>query len=660
MVCKSCGLDTHQRTSSRLCPNFSPRESKKPPQQGARQTHVRVYKTGLNQFVKPDYHLVVVEKIHELVPLITQICFEASQLLHLYVASKIAGSEQLPENLYDENFLRQFFATIIYDGKEGKAEEDVLITYHHVYKPCRDITYGIEMPNKIGQMLTYVVKNYSVVLKLHVTQHVDKFFSAYLLTLFIDEFGWEKALSHRRCDAIMEKSKDDKFYAEHADLLVFRTKYDEITKTVDSRLRYCHFRNNQNVQYNLSCELNKKQRKLYNLIPLYTTQAKYITIDSDGLYDLLGKDHFDGLDRKSAGQHQVRYWTKFFNIPERLLEKSMFKRTFAFMIETDGVGVSVMTSRWLPKDEEIASCETKEERRKIYEKREKRRKVKAMRKLKALAEQDDVEWIGMDPGRITIQTAYRSTVYEDFTSHRTTNVKKLSSDRYYTESQFRQRTKKVKLYQQRANLTNFIAQIPSTKYGSAEGIISYLTYIFKDNKLQDWVKLNCTHQYRKLRWRVYIHNQKTVLNFCRETLGPDIDYSKTIVCMGDAKFKHNSKGNATTPTNKRFLTGFRQLGAHPFLTCEYNTSQVCSNCLTEVRLAKCKYTSDDHGVRECTVKTCRTKWNRDVNAAHNMIETGKSQILLGERRAPFDKTLPCKNAAVPIVLVGNTTTSMGA
>ncbi len=640
MVCPSCKSESHQRSSSRLCSNYQPRESKRPPVEGARQTHMRVYKTGFNSFVKPEYLPIISSKMNEIVSAMTQICFETTQLLHLYVANKIAAVELIPEELLEENFIRQFFATIISNGSPNKADEDILITYREIYVPCRDAGYTPPSIHNFGQVVTYFARNYSTILKTHIKQHVNKFFSSKLLGIFIDQFKWDKPTSHRRCDAILVSEVEDEFYKKHPDLLIWRHQLDEINRTVHSRLLYCYQRNTENSTFNETCGEGQKQRKLFHLIPLFSMTAKYITIDSDVLHDMLGKTFFDGANRKTAGKNQLHYWAKFFDIPERLLNKSMFKRTFAFLIETDGVGVSVLTSRWFPKDEEIAACQTKEERREVYEKRAKRQQEKELQNIGRIANRTDTKWVGTDPGRISILTAYHESGYDDFGSHLTTNVKQLSKNRYYTESQFRHRTRKSKVYTKGYDLTNYIAQMPSTKCGTPEGILTYLTYIYSGNKFRDWIRMHCTRRYRKLRWRAYIHNQKSVLRFCRESLGSREDIKNTIICMGDAKFGHNAKGNETTPTNKRFVKGYRKIGAHPFMTNEFNTSQVCSNCLTGIKLAICNSASKQHGVRKCTLETCRTTWNRDVNAAHNMIISGKSQIRLGRRVAPYEETLP--------------------
>ena len=76
------------------------------------------------------------------------------------------------------------------------------------------------------------------------------------------------------------------------------------------------------------------------------------------------------------------------------------------------------------------------------------------------------------------------------------------------------------------------------------------------------------------------------------------------------------------------------------LVPEFNTSQVCSKCLKEERVQKPEKMlciAKPHFVRKC--QTCQTMWNRDVNAARNMIDIVKEIERVGEKRLCFQKKL---------------------
>ena len=183
--------------------------------------------------------------------------------------------------------------------------------------------------------------------------------------------------------------------------------------------------------------------------------------------------------------------------------------------------------------------------------------------------------------------------------------------------------------------------MPSCSYEQTGCLTNYLKYVFQNGKFDKMLDLRCSRHYKKLRWRCYIHNKLTINRFCEEMLTETVA-EKTIVCFGDASFRHNSKGHASSPKQERFVKRLRQLKANVYMTNEYNTSQICSKCMKGQRLEDCKTSTNSHYVRRCTNKTCRTIWNRDVNAARNILYVGKHWIQEGSRCEIFSKMLPRK------------------
>ncbi|KAI9207910.1 male sterility protein-domain-containing protein [Polychytrium aggregatum] len=113
--------------------------------------------------------------------------------------------------------------------------------------------------------------------------------------------------------------------------------------------------------------------------------------------------------------------------------------------------------------------------------------------------------------------------------------------------------------------------------------------------------------------------------------------TEVVIAFGNASWKQG-KGYASSPRRLRFAKYFEQFHHHQrrppdssvskIHVCsvnEFNTSQVCSHCREAKRLEKVEHLAieNPHFVRSCA--SCHTLWDRDVNAARNMISTPVSQ-----------------------------------
>ena len=179
---------------------------------------------------------------------------------------------------------------------------------------------------------------------------------------------------------------------------------------------------------------------------------------------------------------------------------------------------------------------------------------------------------------------------------------------------------------------------PLSKFFFVAEFEDAVRYIFVP-ELERLINLKCSRPVKKLRWRVYIHKYQTLDAFCKKLLDGIQDKSQVAVCFGDASFRHNSKGHPTSP---RRLWVKKRLERIHGIACidiwEFNTSQVCSKCLAPWKLEACTTAENDHYVRRCN--SCSTLWNRDVNAAPNMVFLGRLKQLGIARPDLFSKSLP--------------------
>ncbi|KAJ2809858.1 hypothetical protein FBU31_008109, partial [Coemansia sp. 'formosensis'] len=138
-------------------------------------------------------------------------------------------------------------------------------------------------------------------------------------------------------------------------------------KSIEQRLR---------LIYDLNTKLRAAEKSTVMLIPLYSASAKYITVDTTCLYDILlecerhndqgrcvgGCERCEGRvpfrrsdpNAKRFRWNQMEHWLEFFKIPEKFLvtktERPVENRVyFNTMIMTDGYGASLSTFRWRQK-----------------------------------------------------------------------------------------------------------------------------------------------------------------------------------------------------------------------------------------------------------------------------------------------------------------------
>ena len=105
----------------------------------------------------------------------------------------------------------------------------------------------------------------------------------------------------------------------------------------ETKLRFIHDTNRV---------LMTRGARLCVLTPIFTVEAKYITIDTDVLHSLLGSKKGTGLGKSDFGRDQVLSWIKNFRLPPKLFPEGREDRRFWFTVTTDGVGASLIVQNW--------------------------------------------------------------------------------------------------------------------------------------------------------------------------------------------------------------------------------------------------------------------------------------------------------------------------
>ena len=422
--------------------------------------------------------------------------------------------------------------------------------------------------------------------------------------------------------------------------------------TLGGRLRF---------MYHINDLFTRWECKLFSLAPLYSWEAKYITIDTNSLYYLLGGHAVLGVDIHTFGMNHQMHWQSHFQLSDALFPQEIEsgRKIFRFMITTDGVGASVFLTRWkwvLTYDETPEQRETRlETARAEYSER---LHAHVLRRT----DTNDVEWIGVDPGRRSMITAAMLDDDDRWQWH-------MTSKHYHHNIKANERSMHRRNMARQHGIEEWQVNIPTFKSHCAAATVTALDYMFHGDFLSRALGVSLQRSTKHKRWRVYIHKQKTLTQVCQDLIGRR-NPRNVVFAYGMGRFNASSRGYKPAPANQRWVTNRLTKGLHAIVINinEYNTSQVCSHCFASRKLCAVGSNRDpfpaqpgsiqkSHFVRRCTV--CRTIWNRDVNASRNMVYLALHKVYGLDRPVLFSSRL----AEAPIVRdrdIDNITSMIGA
>jgi hypothetical protein len=148
----------------------------------------------------------------------------------------------------------------------------------------------------------------------------------------------------------------------------------------------------------------ERQEKTFSLVPLYTYMAKYVTIDTNALYGLLGSKLRTGVGLQEFANTQNIHWARVFKLPRARLSpiQNEPKKMFDYMIKTDGVGASVVCCKFVTRSPEMDP------------------RTRENTVSDCLG--NDRVWVGIDPGSKSIVTAAKERAHIGYS---------LSNKQYY-------------------------------------------------------------------------------------------------------------------------------------------------------------------------------------------------------------------------------------
>lgn len=363
-------------------------------------------------------------------------------------------------------------------------------------------------------------------------------------------------------------------------------------------------------------------------LPLRTSHVpRYITLDTTCLIHLLG-----GVIRKKKDNFVISkpcVWMDFFALDRKVFR---FDRNndyvFHNMIETDGVGVSILFHR---KDRaDLADPNQVFARRfrsnaangivapppELYVDQVDRATVQGMK------------IVGIDVGKMDLlhctdgDNFYRYTADQRRAQTGTKKYMKLT-DRKKHETSIDGRT--VKEWE--SVLSQF-----NQKTSSFADFKSYV-----DNKIPIALTLRPFYEdplHRKLRWNTFINRQRSeakMVNLMQEKFGPPSD---VVIAIGDFdQGSYHLRGKEPCK-GKGFRKVLRRRGYQVYLVDEYKTSKTCYACTCPTETFHTRESNNPrhrnketgekkiivvHGLLRCTsANECGRLWNRDVNGALNI------------------------------------------
>ena len=195
----------------------------------------------------------------------------------------------------------------------------------------------------LGQCLTYMVKEYVVNLNNHILLHFLTSTRRHARKL-LETRGVDKQRSKYLIFKLLEAYEAS---AELAPPLDAREDLTLILEDMKIHAKSQHLMLKRMFEHLKAFEI--RQEKVFNLLPIYSNQAKYVTIDTDALYGLLGAKAGTRVDLQRFASEQNNNWGKIFKLPRGLLDLRVgHRKSFDYIIKTDGVGVSIGITSSIP------------------------------------------------------------------------------------------------------------------------------------------------------------------------------------------------------------------------------------------------------------------------------------------------------------------------
>jgi transposase len=368
---------------------------------------------------------------------------------------------------------------------------------------------------------------------------------------------------------------------------------------------------------------------------------KYVPFDTTTICHILmteKKGYY--LTKGNLKAKQGEIWNMFFktNIKKYFHAEEKFEYQFTHMIETDGVGCSILLVRKDLKGKRFTNQPKHKVKEEVY-----------IDKIEDYAPLQGKNIVAIDPNLSDLLYCVNGLDMHFNKKFR------------YTQNMRRKETKAKKyrniLLDKKKTIiegkTIIEWETELSQYNSKTlDFNRFKTYIGKKNAVNKTISTFYEDTlYRKLKLGSYMLRQKTearMLQRFEKLFGKPTD---TIIGIGDFEQENHRKYNEPVK-GKGFRTLLRKHGYKVFLVNEFRTSCKCSGC--EGNCNTFRYCTNPrpfkdnriirHGLLEC--QTCKRLWNRDMNASLNMYKIIQEAIAGRQRPEYLSRSIrPLNDAA---------------
>lgn len=188
-------------------------------------------------------------------------------------------------------------------------------------------------------------------------------------------------------------------------------------------------------------------------------------------------------------------------------------------------------------------------------------------------------------------------------------------------------------------MSKLVSEVPESNTSDVTAFQCHVAYVLQHQ--QTLLGFFGSKRHRQQKWAIYIKKQKAVEYMCKKVTA---GHGKTdvTVAFGSARGPH-MKGISPAPV--KLLHKALQSRAVVVNIDEFRTSVICSKCnhrdMVGVKCSRGLATKKGRGrfplydVQSCQNPSCRTVWNRNLNAARNMLEVYLNLLVRGERPVGF-------------------------
>ena len=602
-------------------------------------------KTSLKSIVK---HQEIIDVLQQSVNTMNKLVIHTLQFLKLYLINEYNIDKSLP--VVNDILIKNIMKILCVEKQMGRPpkketvelKNKLKLFYEQHYKHLIDQNEEQLTYEYLNTVIDYTSGGLITVLETNIKQHYFEYVNRYINVFFNKKEKYAQLQTDDEKKCFIKMLRDIKYDVLNVDpdksYKSSHHLYSTIKELKKDILPMKDFEKN-NIYYDIQCTpqdylvcafrmmryIEEKEETIYNILPLRRSVIpKYIKIDTTTIVQLLIKKEKHGnksfyLTKGNLVRYENKIWKFFFNLKNKAFKKKGY--SFNYMIETDGVGVSLQLIRDSHKG---------------------RTNIK-MPKVK-------LEETYIDDVKDTNLLKEKNVVAIDLNKRDLMFCNDGNKMFRYTQNQRVKETKSKKFSKIKEKKSeDTIIDGKSVKEWETElsgfnhktlNFDNFKSYVQQKNKINHrLINYYKDYLFRKLRLNSFINTMTSENNLINRFMKKFGSSDDAIVCIGNWSQTRN-KYNPSTK-GKGFRTMFRKKGYDVYLVDEYNTSCKCFNC--EGGLCKpfreCinprpwrDNTIKRHGLLMCQhCKENNSLWNRDVNASLNILRISKDHIKYNER-----------------------------